>query len=454
MRWFVVTDSGVSEETFLIMAAILGVLAVGSLLSWIVDSLKEASRSIQPGQGRQIARLISRTAQFFGGTFVALWAANAVSSLDSPFLPALSLALFMALAVVIKVVLLVFGLEERAPTLAVALTLSIPLFFFSWAPFVIVAALEAPVWSYWSSLPASGLAAYGALAIVREIHGKQARSGPDHKRLLGIFESLPLRSLGAVLLGVGLAGQFAVAAILAALGVSGPWNVILFWTAALLNLALAFLGLVALIASRANPVPANVVKQITEVEKKRSSFDWIRFTNANRYQEATFYFDLVIERRKTFFTLRIEPKFAPAGFLDAAQSLGFDTTDLDELMSVAVPWKSLSDPDLLTGLIRLIVPRRTDLFVLVGYIPNATRFNAFFFYPSLLEEEWEYESPKQRRLRAKQWKSVDPRVGGAVSRGGSAVAGGVTGYSVTTVAWKESREAAADSSEESNYFDL
>lgn len=453
MRWFVGTNSGISEEYFLIMAAFFGILAVGALLAVIVDSLKEASRSIQPGQGRQIARHIFRSAQFFGGILVAFWAANEVGSLDSQFLPALFLALFLALAVVIRVILLVFGLEERAPTLAVAWTLSIPLFFFSWAPFVIVAALEAPVWSFWSSLTASGLAAYGALAIVGELLGKQARSGPHHKRLLGISESLPLRSLGFVLLGVGLAGQFAVAAILAALGVSGPWHIILFWTAALLNIALVFFGFMALIASRADLVSPRVVKQIAEVEKKRSSIAWIRFTNANRYQEATFYFDLVIEKRKTFFTLRIEPKFAPAGFLDAAQSLGFDTTDPDELMSVAVPWKSLSDPDLLTGLIRLIVPRRTDLFVLVGYIPNATRFNPFFFHPSLLEEEWEYESPKQRSLRAKQWKSADPRVGGAVSRGGSAVAGGVTGYSVTTVAWKESREEAADSSEESNYFE-
>ena len=454
MRWFVGTNSGISEESFLIMAVIFGVLALGVLVSGVVDSTRAAAASMQPGQIRKFGRFIFRSAQFLGGIIVASWAANTVGSVDSPFFPGFLLVLSVAIAVSTRVALLALGLRERAPLLAFATTLAITLFFFSWAPFAIVSALEAPTWSYWISLSSSGLASFGALSIIGELLGKQARSGPDHKRKMDLTELYPLSSIGFVLLGGGPAGQLAVTAILDALGISGPWHVILFWTAALLNIALVSLGLMALIASRADLVSPRVVKQIEEVEKKRSSIAWIRFTNANRYQEATFYFDLVIEKRKTFFTLRIEPKFAPAGFLDAARSLGFDTTDLDELLSVAVPWKSLNNPDALTGLVRMIVPRRTDLFVLVGYTPKATGSNAFFFAPSLLEEEWEYESPKQQRLRAKQRKSLEPSFGGAVSRGGSALAGGATGYSVTTVAWKESREADADSSEESNSFDL
>lgn len=454
MRWFVGTNSGISEESFLIMAAIFGILAVGVLVSGIADSIKEAAGNLRPGQGSQIARFIFRSAQFLGGIFVAVWAANSIGPLDSPFFPALLMFLSVAVAVAMRVTLLVFGLEERAPMLAVGITLSIPLLFFSWAPFAIVSALEAPVWSYWISLSASGLASFGALAIIRELMVKQSRSGSDHKRHMDLSEMYPLRSLGFVFLGGGLAGQFAVAAILDTLGISGLWHLILFWTAALLNVVVACLGLVGLIASRLDLVSSRVVKQIAEVEKNRTSIAWLRFTDANRYQESTFYFDFVVEKRKTFFTLRIEPKFSPAGFLGTARSLGFKAADLDGMLSVEVPWKNLKEPDVLTGLIRMIIPRRTDLYVLVGYTPKATRRNAFFFPPSLLEEAWEYESPKQRRLRAKHWKSVEPSFGSAVSSGGTAVAGGVTGYSVTTVAWEESREADADSPEESNYFDI
>lgn len=454
MRWFVGTNSGISEEAFLIMAAFFGVLAFGALVSAIVDSLKAGAASIQPGQGRQFVRFIFRSAQFFGGIFAAVWAANAVVSIDAPFTPALVLVLSVAIAVSMRAVSLVFGLGERAPMVAVGITLSILLSFFSWAPFAIVSALEAPVWSYWITLVASGLASYGALAVIRELQRKQSRSTPNHMRRLDFTEQLPLKSIGFFLLGGGTAGQFALDSILASLGVSGAWHFILFWTAALINVALACLGLLLLITGRSDLVSPRVAKQIAELEKNRSSLEWIRFTDANRYQESAFYFDFVVEKRKTFFTMRIEPKFIREGLLETARSLNLKTTDTNGTLSVEVPWNLLKEADALTGLIRMVVPKRTDLYVLAGYTPKATRSQVFFFPPSLLEEEWEYESPKQRRLRAKQSKSVEPSFGRAVPSRGPAVAGGVAGYSVTTVAWKETREVNDDASGESYYFDL
>ena len=303
MRWYIINEVEWTEDSaFYFFVGIIIVVVIAA----IAGLIEVISTSFENGQGKSCMTALFGVAQFFGGIAIASLTAINFASIDTALLPFAILLFVTSAAMVLKILFRVLRLDRRVPAFHHALTLSTPFVFLSCAPFAVNSALAAEPVSYWISLFGSALAVAGALSFARSLSKVvNVRSKLEQRQVQSFLGSISHHSrLGLFFMGTGTAGQAAVSVILEAMGASGGWHTVLFWLSALVHLALFFIGFLMLFQTRDDAVVSSVIAQLVEFEKVRTSINWARFTNSNRYQESTFYFDLIVHKGKTFFNIQ------------------------------------------------------------------------------------------------------------------------------------------------------
>jgi hypothetical protein len=420
MRWYIINDAEWTEESTLYFFVGLVIVVVVAAIAGLIEVI---SASFDGGQGKSCMKVIFGFIQFFGGVGIALLIGMNIVSIDPALLPFATLLFGTAIATVLKVLFLVLGLDRRVPAFHHALTVSTPFVFLSWAPFAVSSALLAGPAVYWTSLLGSALAMVGSLSFARSLRQVvNVRSRVEQRQVQSFLGSISYHSrLGYFFMGTGAAGQAAVSVILEVMGVSGGWHTLMFWLSALTHVAVFLIGFLLLFQTREDAVVSSVVDQLVAFEKVRTSINWARFTNANRYQESSFYFDLIVHKGEKFFSIHWPGK--DPGVL---REFGFEAEQTEAGTSFVIPWASLKDPEKLKAFVRGLIPKGSEMFLAVGTTSKAKAIS-YRLPPSLQEDEWFSNSPSNRQaaMKAKTDAAIS-RLRTSGTKG--AAAGGAVGY--------------------------